>query len=240
MSLRVTQIPTEFALPNGEACKEWDTFGDHKIAGVIHAMMFVGMSEISNNSFQEFAQRFMLWEHSFGPIFLGSTDDYRLSRDIGYLRRFIGLRVNVTYITPAGFKKLIWQGLIKQMDEEYERLLKCIPHTSCGNTRSIVCRHDIKCEFHRDLKPTLELLAHWFNPDYPEYIRQLDNGMFLYVEKAGGGTLGKAYSGEWWYVILDDKENVIRCSQDVQTGMPKSHTEVADIIIDYLEESDPL
>lgn len=72
------------------------------------------------------------------------------------------------------------------------------------------------------------------------YIVQLDGpqgqpadfyGISIY--KLGGGTVGQAYEGLWGYEIVDGKNQVITAGEDLHTGMPKTHQEVAELALTF-------
>lgn len=68
-----------------------------------------------------------------------------------------------------------------------------------------------------------------------EYTRHADD-LLITVDKVGGGTYGREYEGSWEVtvslsgtVVLDDVIN---------TGTPKTHREVADIALDFIDDAD--
>lgn len=55
----------------------------------------------------------------------------------------------------------------------------------------------------------------------------------IHVSKVGGGTVGRAYDGKWEYAVLLRNVRSVRVAaygQDVNTGTPKTHAEVARMI----------
>ena len=69
----------------------------------------------------------------------------------------------------------------------------------------------------------------------PEYTAT-DAGLTIQVEKLGGGTLGRAYTGSWRYVVIDATGTELGRGQDFTTGTPQTHAEAAALIADYFRE----
>lgn len=65
-----------------------------------------------------------------------------------------------------------------------------------------------------------------------------DGGLFVQVEKLGGGTVGREYSGTWRYVVSNADGVEIARAQDCETGMPHTHAWVADMIAGYFTPED--
>lgn len=57
------------------------------------------------------------------------------------------------------------------------------------------------------------------------------------VTKTGGGTIGRSYEGSWEYHVVDNGEHVF-CGDNLYTGMPKTHSEVATLVCDFLKEEE--
>lgn len=60
-------------------------------------------------------------------------------------------------------------------------------------------------------------------------------GLFIQVEKLGGGTVDKAYDGTWRYIVSNKDGQEIARAQDFETGMPMTHADVASAIAGYFE-----
>lgn len=52
------------------------------------------------------------------------------------------------------------------------------------------------------------------------------------VSKAGGGTRGRAYDGEWIVTVLRNGA-VIFDQESMRTSVPKMHHEIAEMAVDY-------
>lgn len=70
----------------------------------------------------------------------------------------------------------------------------------------------------------------------PELVAQADSGLIVQVEKLGGGTLGRAYTGAWRYIVSDAAGRELGRGQDIETGMPHTHAEVAVLIADFFAD----
>lgn len=66
----------------------------------------------------------------------------------------------------------------------------------------------------------------------PEFTYESPEGLTVEVEKAGGGTLGTAYDGQWRYIVTRDSVEISR-GQDYWTGMFCTHEWVAKDIAAY-------
>lgn len=66
-----------------------------------------------------------------------------------------------------------------------------------------------------------------------EHTHTDDNGLTVQVEKLGGGTVGREYTGTWRYIATDSDGNEVARGQDCDTGMPHSHDHVAREIAAY-------
>ena len=73
--------------------------------------------------------------------------------------------------------------------------------------------------------------------DFSQELSYTDSryGVTIQVEKLGGGTLGKKYDGIWRYIAThtNSGEEITR-GQDYETGTPRTHDEVAEILADYV------
>lgn len=59
----------------------------------------------------------------------------------------------------------------------------------------------------------------------------------IYISKIGGGTVGKAYTGDWCYLVEDAATNeVIKQGSDLHTGTAKTHRQAARILASFLRE----
>lgn len=61
----------------------------------------------------------------------------------------------------------------------------------------------------------------------PEYTAAI-GGLSITVDKVGGGTLGRAYEGNWTITVSNGPDYVYD-SDTLHTGTPKTHAEVARI-----------
>lgn len=67
-----------------------------------------------------------------------------------------------------------------------------------------------------------------------EYTTTLD-GFKITVDKDGGGTLGRAYDGTWTVTVMNGP--VFELDNDeITTGTPKTHAQVARIAADFASE----
>jgi hypothetical protein len=62
-----------------------------------------------------------------------------------------------------------------------------------------------------------------------EYSVPAGEGVVVQVEKLGGGTVGKAYTGTWRYIVTRNGQEVRR-GQDFESGTELTHFEAAWII----------
>src|SRR5512140_607192 len=73
----------------------------------------------------------------------------------------------------------------------------------------------------------------------PEFIADTSDGTRLELEKLGGGTVGEAYDGTWRYVVTFPaaygRESRQERGQDLETPLPKTHEEAAEILCDFLD-----
>lgn len=65
-----------------------------------------------------------------------------------------------------------------------------------------------------------------------EYVYD-DGRQEVEVEKAGGGTVGRAYDGTWT-IRYRKRGEAFGQPLDARTGTPKTHAEVALIALDFL------
>jgi hypothetical protein len=65
-----------------------------------------------------------------------------------------------------------------------------------------------------------------------EYVGTI-NGLSVTVDKVGGGTLGRAYEGNWT-VSISKGERVFFNAANVRTGTARTHHEVASLAVEFL------
>jgi hypothetical protein len=72
-----------------------------------------------------------------------------------------------------------------------------------------------------------------------ELTERHDTPMRVEIEKVGGGTVGRRYDGTWRYVVTDlvTGEEIAR-GQDLHTGTPKTHAQVALIVSDFVADGE--
>lgn len=70
--------------------------------------------------------------------------------------------------------------------------------------------------------------------DY-EYFTKV-HGMYVGVNKIGGGTLGKSYSQGNWEVTVQNGDEFVFDKELMYYGMPKTHAEVASLAADFASE----
>ncbi|MFI5614720.1 hypothetical protein [Amycolatopsis sp. NPDC051903] len=63
------------------------------------------------------------------------------------------------------------------------------------------------------------------------------DGLTVHVEKVGGGTLGRTYTGSWGYVVTDSASTELGRGQDFTTGTPKTHAETALLIAEHFRDA---
>lgn len=63
--------------------------------------------------------------------------------------------------------------------------------------------------------------------------------LVVLVSKVGGGTPGQAYDGRWLYRVrpVSRRAAVLAEGDDLNTGTPKTHREVVDIVLDFLDDT---
>ena len=64
-----------------------------------------------------------------------------------------------------------------------------------------------------------------------EYTHTIE-GFRVYVDKNGGGTLGKAYEGTWTVSVQNGPVWVLD-NDTLTTGTPKTHAEVARMAVEF-------
>lgn len=67
-----------------------------------------------------------------------------------------------------------------------------------------------------------------------EYTTHID-GLRIQVDKVGGGTLGRAYEGRW-SVIVESGPIYVYYNDELTTGTPKTHAQVAQMAADFASE----
>lgn len=65
----------------------------------------------------------------------------------------------------------------------------------------------------------------------PEYTATI-HGWNITVDKIGGGTLGRAYEGDWTVTVLSGPEYVVD-NEILSTRTPKTHAEVARLAYEF-------
>ena len=72
-------------------------------------------------------------------------------------------------------------------------------------------------------------------------VKRLSRGrsLVIRISKVGGGTVGRAYGeGQWIYrVSYTGPGPVVLEGDDLRTGAPRTHAEVAEIVFDFLPEA---
>lgn len=61
------------------------------------------------------------------------------------------------------------------------------------------------------------------------------DGLKVFVDKIGGGTLDRSYIGDWDITVMNGDEYVID-AEILHTGMPKTHLGVAVMAVDFASE----
>lgn len=72
--------------------------------------------------------------------------------------------------------------------------------------------------------------------DMPEYCTTI-HGWPVAVDKDGGGTLGHAYDGTWTVSVMNGPEYVVD-NEELRTGTPKTHAQVARMAFEFASERD--
>lgn len=67
-----------------------------------------------------------------------------------------------------------------------------------------------------------------------EYTTRID-GLRVRVDKVGGGTLGKSYEGRW-SVTVENGPVYVYDNDELTTGTPKTHAEVAGMAAEFASE----
>lgn len=75
-------------------------------------------------------------------------------------------------------------------------------------------------------------MARAFDPGLIEFHLHTDTGDQVCVYKIGGGTLGRSYDGLWGYRHTCD-DVLIASGENLRTGTPKTHQDVALLVIDF-------
>lgn len=76
-----------------------------------------------------------------------------------------------------------------------------------------------------------------FDPELVEFTLHPEQATVSKVEiyKVGGGTRGRAYEGLWGYAATRD-DQVLASGEDLYTGMPKTHQEAAQILLEIIDD----
>lgn len=69
-----------------------------------------------------------------------------------------------------------------------------------------------------------------------EYVRHLDDGTIVVVDKIGGGTPWKQYYGDWEVRVV--RNDTMLLDDIITTGAPKTHMEVADLALEFADDMD--
>lgn len=67
--------------------------------------------------------------------------------------------------------------------------------------------------------------------------RNGDGSLTLALDKTGGGTLGRRYTGDWKAVVTDTEGRIV-VDGDLGTGTPKNHNEVAEMVWEFVAEGE--
>ncbi len=62
----------------------------------------------------------------------------------------------------------------------------------------------------------------------------VDADLYFLVDKVGGGRVGESYNGRWYVTVYAGSDPVWETDQ-LETGTPKTHEEVAAIAYDFFE-----
>lgn len=83
-------------------------------------------------------------------------------------------------------------------------------------------------------------IAFWIHAEDfdPEYTLVTLEGQRVSVEKTGGGTVGRSYSGYWRFVALDSDGGLIGCGNHYHTSLARKHADVAVDVLCLLEATD--
>lgn len=73
----------------------------------------------------------------------------------------------------------------------------------------------------------------------PEYSLIIPGGVIL-IEKNGGGTVGKKYTGELWSYVVMVHGQMVAKGDDLYCGTPTSHKKAAKTIKRWFEEAGEL
>jgi len=91
--------------------RDFDTLTDDErvtLNSLIFASMPVGIQHITEDNAREFYARVSFWEKVNGAYRMNEDGDVPFTADD--VRRFIGLRTNVSTITAAQFRKNVWEA----------------------------------------------------------------------------------------------------------------------------------
>lgn len=82
----------------------------------------------------------------------------------------------------------------------------------------------------------LTVLREAGEPEHEWRGRPIGTHVMVEISKAGGGTLGRRYSGTWSYRLTQNGK-VLAEGDDLRTGTPKTHEEAARIAWGFQDES---
>lgn len=69
-----------------------------------------------------------------------------------------------------------------------------------------------------------------------EYREQLPDKRIVEINKHGGGTLGRAYAGDWTVAVWDSTGRKLLFDDTLRTGTPKTHAEAARMTVEFVDE----
>lgn len=77
-------------------------------------------------------------------------------------------------------------------------------------------------------------MAQVFDPQLIKHSARIDDAV-VDIYKVGGGTLGKAYIGQWGYRIARQDQETVQ-GQQLSTGLPYTHQEAAVLAVRLTED----
>lgn len=90
------------------------------------------------------------------------------------------------------------------------------------------------CRVERFGPQTLTVEREVGEPEYEYRGRPMGTYVMAEVSKVGGGTVGRQYAGRWEVRITRDSRIIHECD-DLNTGTPKTHEEIARIAYGFLD-----
>lgn len=64
----------------------------------------------------------------------------------------------------------------------------------------------------------------------------IDGEYVIRVDKVGGGTVGRAYTGDWEVTV--SRSATVIMDDVITTGFPSTHRSVASIALEFLEDDE--